>query len=167
MSGTDLIRPDEDQLILVHPLTQEAIDLVGAPNDLLARFLSDLRNSELALKEAKRIVSDEVLRRQDHAGEWTTRAEGGWVLKGQSPEPVKEYDELALRSELLELVDRGVLNIEAVDRAVQTNITYKAREDGLNRLRKLGGEVAEIVERHTHRSERRRYVSVQNLKESR
>lgn len=82
------------------------------------------------------------------------------MVKTQSPAPAEEWDALAARSELLELVDEGVLGIEAVDAAFEPVVTYKPRKAGINALKKLGGRVAEILASHSHEVERERYVTV-------
>ena len=118
-----------------------------------------MKDYESRLREARSLLSQEILRRQDQAASWTTRA-GGFVLKGSSPAPQEEFDALALREDLLGLVDEGALHIQAVDNAVETVVTYKVRKGGLNQLRKLGGVVAQIIDRHATPVEKTRYVSV-------
>ena len=145
--------------IVVHPLTAEAVELASASTDDLAILLDSVKDYESRLREVKSLVSREVLRRQDHAASWTTRA-GGYVLKGSSPAPAEEFDALALRSELLGLVDEGALTIEAVDAAVETVVSYRARKAGISALRKLGGVIAQIVDRHATPIEKTRYVSI-------
>lgn len=145
--------------IVAHPFTGEAIELANAKVDELAKLLDAVKDYQSRLQELRSLVSQEVLRRQDQAASWTTKA-GEYVLKGSSPAPVEEFDSLALRSELLGLVDEGALSIEAVDAAVETIVTYKARKAGVNSLRKLGGVVAQVVDRHATPIEKTRYVSV-------
>lgn len=145
--------------LVVHPMTGEALELHNAETGDLAQLLDSLKDYESRLKEAKSLVSQEVLRRQDQSASWTTRA-GGFVLKGSSPAPGEEYDALALREDLLGLVDEGALSIEAVDAAVETVVTFKARKAGLSALRKLGGVVAQIVDRHAQPTQKTRYVSI-------
>jgi len=145
--------------IVVHPLTAEAVELASASTDDLAVLLDSVKDYESRLREVKSLVSREVLRRQDRDASWTTRA-GGYVLKGSSPAPSEEFDALALRSELLGLVDEGALTIEAVDAAVETVVSYRARKAGISALRKLGGVIAQIVDRHATPIEKTRYVSI-------
>lgn len=151
MSTTDLV---------ILPHTGEALALETADTADLARLLDEVKDAESRLKEAKSLLSREVLRRQDQAASWTTHAPG-FVLKGSSPAPSEEFDALALREELLGMVDEGALSIEAVDAAVETVITYKARKSGINALRKLGGVVAQIVDRHATEIDKPRYVRVE------
>lgn len=143
---------------VVHPLTGETLDLQTAPDENLARFLADVRDYESRLKEAKAIVSREALRRMDAGASWTLRA-GDYTLKGSSPAPSEEWDEIALLSDLHQLVDEGVITEDAAGAAVETVITYKVRKAGINALRKLPG-VAQIVDRHSQPVEKTRYVSV-------
>jgi hypothetical protein len=145
--------------LTVLPFTGEIIELATADINDLARLLADVKDYQSRLNEAKSLLSQEVLRRQDQAAKWTTPA-GGYVLKGSSPAPQEEFDALALREDLLGLVDEGALGIEAVDAAVETIVTYKARKAGVNALRKLGGVVAQIVDRHARPIEKARYVSI-------
>jgi hypothetical protein len=147
------------QELTVIPFTGEAVDLATAEIGDLAKLLADVKDYQSRLSEAKSLLSQEVLRRQDQAAKWTTPA-GGYVLKGSSPAPVEEFDALALREDLLGLVDEDALSIEAVDAAVETVVTYKARKSGVNALRKLGGVVSQIVDRHARPIEKARYVSI-------
>jgi hypothetical protein len=145
--------------LTVIPGLGEAVELHTADISDLARLLADVKDYQSRLNEAKSLLSQEVLRRQDQAAKWTTPA-GGYVLKGSSPAPQEEFDALALREDLLGLVDEGALHIQAVDAAVETVVTYKVRKGGLNQLRKLGGVVAQIVDRHARPVEKARYVSI-------
>lgn len=154
--------PDRGELV-VHPLTGEAIDLAQAPDEHVADFLSQIRDHEDALKDAKRIITQELLRRMDYQAKYTLRA-GGYTLKSQSPAPAEEFDELQLREDLLALQDEGVISPEAVDNAVETVVTYKVRKAGINALRKLGGRVRDTVDRHAHEVEKRRYVTVERVR---
>jgi hypothetical protein len=147
--------------LVVHPFTGEALELHDAETSDLAQLLDSLKDYESRLKEAKSLIGREVLRRQDLKAEWTTRA-GGFILKGASPatESQEEFDGLALHSELLGLVDEGALSIEAVDAAVETEVVYTPKKAGIAKLRKLGGVVAQIVDRHATTTEKTRYVSI-------
>jgi hypothetical protein len=82
--------------LTVLPFTGEIIELATADINDLARLLADVKDYESRLREAKSLLSQEVLRRQDRDAKWTTPA-GGYVLKGSSPAPQEEFDALALR----------------------------------------------------------------------
>ena len=145
--------------IVTLPFTGEFLELHTADIDDNARLLADVKYYESRLRESNSHLIQEVLRRQDQAAKWTTPA-GGYVLKGSSPAPQEEFDALALREDLLGLVDEGALHIQAVDNAVETVVTYKVRRGGLNQLRKLGGVVAQIIDRHATPVTKARYVSI-------
>jgi hypothetical protein len=86
--------------------------------------------------------------------------ENGLKITGQSPAPVEEWDGLELRTALLDLHARDHIELAAVYAAVEAVTTWKVRKAGITALRKLGGEVAETVDRLCQRSERERRVSV-------
>lgn len=144
---------------VVSPITGELFEL-DRPSIDLARLLQDVRDAESMLREAKRVVGDELLRRMDQAASWTIRLEGGLTVKSSSPAAVEQFDAPELHDDLMALVDEGVLTVEAADAAVETVVSYKARKVGINALRKLGGRVAEIVNAHARSEEPTRYVSV-------
>lgn len=156
-------RPDEpSEAMLVHPLTSEVVDLINAPDRELAAFLKGLRDDTSNMNNAKRIVTQEILRRMDGDAAWTRHA-GPYKLVSSSPEPVEEFDAASLRGALLELVDEKELTIEAVDRAIEQVITYKAHKSGIKALRKLGGRAKEIIDSHSFSHAKDRYVVVQRI----
>jgi hypothetical protein len=125
----------------------------------LAAYLADLRDFESQLREHKRAVTRELLARFDRTAKWTHHFEG-LKIAGQSPAPTEEWDGLELREALLSLVDSGQLTVEAVDAAVEQVISLKVRKQGVAQLRKVGGEVAETINRLCRTSEPERRVSV-------
>lgn len=141
------------------PLTAEVLTLDSESGDL-ARFLTNVRELESVLREHKRMVTRELLTRMDRSASWTMRVEGGLKITGQSPAPAESWDGAELRTALLELVDAGVLAVEAVDAAVETVVSYRPRKAGITALRKLGGDAAAVVERLCVVSEPERRVSV-------
>lgn len=151
---TELVTTEQ----VVHPITGELL-APDSPPETLAGFLAQVREYELELRAAKKLVTRWVLDVMDRRASWTLRAEG-FTLTGQSPAPAESFDELALREDLLRLVDEDVLSVEAVDAAVETVVTFKVRRAGLSALRKLGGRVAETVDLHARLDEPTRYVSV-------
>jgi len=144
--------------LIVSPRTGEALTLYSPTVDL-AGLLADLKDYENGLKDTKRAISDELLRRLDANASWTEHLPG-LKLSAPSPAPVVAYDAPALRDALLDLVDESLLTVEAVDRAVEMIVSYKASAAGVKALVKLGGRVAETVAAHAASSERTRYVSV-------
>jgi len=147
-------------ITVINPATGELLTLNAATSDLGA-YLADIREHEQLIREAKQLVTGELLARMDRDGLWTVHTEGGLTLKGGSPAPVVEYDELALRESLLELADQGVITVEAVDRAVEPVVSYKVRAVGVRALAKLGGRVADVIGSHARVVEKRRYVTVE------
>ena len=146
---------------IVHPLTGEAFALPDLTDALLARLLEDVKEYEWRLRNVKRAVSDEALRRMDRTASWTLHAGEGFTLKGASPAPVEQFDVVALRTDLAQLVADGLISDEAMNNAVEEIVDYKARKRGIDALRKLGGIVAETVNRHASNVEKQRYVSVE------
>jgi hypothetical protein len=152
---TELVRQP-----LVHPLTGQALDLDNATYEDLGRMLAEIDEQKLLLQELRNLVGGEVLSRQDLEVQWTTHA-GDYKLTGASKQPVEEFDGLELRNALLELADAGVISQEAVDRAVETVITYKPKKAGIAALRKLGGDVKDLIDDRAIEVPRRRYVKVE------
>lgn len=142
-----------------NPVTGEVLHL-GSPDVDLGRYLADLREFESVLREHKKMVQRELLSRMDRRAEWTAHLEGGLKLTGQSPKLQEDWDGAALKSALMSLVDEGVLAVEAVDAAVETEISFKVKKAGINRLRKLGGRVAETIDSLCMQHEPDRRVSV-------
>lgn len=146
---------------VVNPATGEALTL-ASPTEDLARCLADIRDFEAQVRDVKRSLTGELLARLDKDASWTLHLPG-MKLRGDSPEPQEDWDGAGLRDALLLLVDNGDLAIEAVDAAVETTVTYKPRKAGINKLRKLGGQVAETVEAFRQVRERDRRVSVSRV----
>jgi hypothetical protein len=146
--------------MIVSPRTGEVLTLDSSTDDL-GGFLADVRDHEAQLRDVKRLVNRELVRRMDHAAKWTVHA-AGLKLRAPSPKPTEEWNGAELRAGLLALVDAGDLAIEAVDAAVETVTDYKVHKAGINALRSLGGRAAAIVdELATRPPEKERYVSVE------
>jgi hypothetical protein len=144
---------------LVNPTTGELITL-DSPTDDLANFLADMREHESLCREAKKLVTREVVSRMDKQASWTVHA-GGLKLSTSSPAPTEEFDGPMLHEALQVLVDQGVISVEALDAAVETVIKYEPRRKGINALRKLGGRAAEIVNAHATEVHKDRYIKVE------
>lgn len=145
-------------ITVVSPRTGEVLALDAETEDL-AGYLADVREHESLLREAKNIVQRELLRRFDHAKQWTVRVPK-YKLSAPRPKPEESWDGGALRDALLPLVDSGELPIEALDAAVEVVIDHKVKKVGINALRDGGGEAAAIVNRLVETSEKERKVSV-------
>lgn len=135
MSGQELVtRPEA-----VIPGTGEVIDVRAAETSVLAEALDYLTGIKQMEASARRIIADEVLRRQDADASWTTPA-GGYVLTGQSPAR-EEYDGAALAVALEQLDISSAAKLAACEPVV----AWKPKRAGINALLKLGGEVADAV----------------------
>ena len=136
---------------IVNPRTGEALTLDSDTSDL-AQYLDDIREFRNVLMEADRYVSRELIRRLDADAKWTKHVPG-FKVSGPSPAPKEEWDGVDLYTELSLLVDRGVISIEAMNAAVETETVYKPKKAGINALRKLGGEARAVVDRLASSSE--------------
>lgn len=157
MTGTAVERTER---AITTPLTGEVV-LLDSTSDVLAAWLHHVREAEAALRDAKRIVGGELLDRMDREAKWTARL-GRFEIKGDGPGAV-EYDAEALRHELEQFVMDGSISGAAMDEAVELVTSYKAKARGINALKKLGGRVAEAIERCTNPSTKDRRVSVKEL----
>jgi hypothetical protein len=144
---------------LVHPATGEVIRL-SAATSVLAEQLESIRMLENRLRDAKALISDEVLARMDREGVWTAHLDG-LTIKGSSPGSV-EYDAQGLWQDLQDFrtANPGVLSEEAVARAVAPVTVYKASARGVAALAKLGGELAAIVRSNSRPASKPRRVTV-------
>lgn len=143
----------------VNPISGEVLTLAAHDEDL-GRYLSDVREYESMIREAKRTVNRELLSRLDRRAKWTVHLPGGLKLSAPSPKPEESWDGAELRAELLSFVDAGTLSIEAVDSAVEQVVSFKPRKTGINALRALGGDIAAVIDRLVTKAEKDRYVSV-------
>jgi hypothetical protein len=140
--------------LIPHPATGEAFAL-DRPSEDLAFFLLEVREFEERLRQAKKLVGNELLKRMDKRGEWTMRV-GGMEVRGISPAPSVEYDAQPLARDLASLADADLIDLETALEAVGAETVYKPNKRVLNRLKKLGGRVAETINRHSHEVEKER-----------
>lgn len=131
-----------------------------SPTEDLGAWLADIRDTEGRIREAKRAVTRELIRRMDKNAEWTTRIPG-YKLSAPSPKPVTQYDGVGLHVGLSDMVADGTISFEAMDAAVQEIVEYRVKAAGVNALRKLGGKVAELIDRCSETVEKERYVKVE------
>jgi hypothetical protein len=153
--SVDLVhRPQEDKPAILNPATGAIITLGDAATDEIAEAHDALTDLASQIREAQSLASDEMLARMDRRGKWTAEV-GDFQLKSQSPTAgTTDYEAAALRADLLELVETGVLDEDAVDDAVELveppklEPYLKKKLAGINALLKLGPEVIEVVQRH-------------------
>lgn len=144
---------------LAIPATGELIDL-DAATDTLAGHLDDIRDLEGALRGAKRELAQEILARMDTEATWTVEA-GPYKLVGESPNRV-DYDPHELLTALRALPPDAI-SPRALDAAVQRVEQLKVSKQGVNKLLKLGGPVADAVRGAERPVERERRVSVKRI----
>lgn len=125
--------------------TGEIIDLAHATVEELGTWLDGLREAEQIQRSEKSAVHREIHRRMDADVTWTLRS-ATWKLTGQSPTLVT-YDAEKLHQALAELVEEDLIPQAALEAAVEVKPTYSARVSGINKLQKLGGTVADVIER--------------------
>jgi hypothetical protein len=123
----------------------------AADTDQLAVFMLDADHLAGLAKEAKGLVSDELVRRMDRVGKWTLR-EGGLTIKSSSPAAgTEKYDDERLADALAALVEEDVIDAEAARAAIEwvepppPEPYWKQKPAGIRALLKLGGKVAEAV----------------------
>lgn len=144
---------------LVLPATGEVLDLEGMATDELAARVDEVRELRDRLADADRAISDELLARMDRRSEWTATV-GDWRVEGSSPETLIDYDLDALEQALQQLVVAGHIDPAAATDAVRTTVTRRPAKARINRLIKLGGQVAERINATRTTGSRPRRVKV-------
>lgn len=128
---------------VVDPISGELVALT-APTDQLADVIDSIRQVEERFKSEKRAIGDELIRRMDAEATWTHRA-GGYKITAPSPKPKDEWDGERLHAVLVEYVEADVISVRAAGEAVEQETVYKPRVAGINKLLKLGGDLAEAI----------------------
>lgn len=159
MNRLPVLRENADRVRLFSPATGEELDLPTAPTDQLAEMRAYIRDLEEDLKLAKQALDAEVIDRMDREARWSWNGKG-YRLSAPSPAPVTTYDAEELYERLSVLAAKGVISWEALGEAVARVWDYKPRVAGINRLRKLGGEVAEAIDACATEVERVRRVTL-------
>jgi hypothetical protein len=154
VTGAEVERTDR---AIITPLTGEVV-LLDSPTDALAHWLHEVRQAEASLRDAKTLVSRELLARMDREACWTVRA-GGLKITGQAPGGV-EYDPHEMRRQLAALVEADAISQRAMDEAIEEVVTLKVRAKGVNALRKLGGVVEQAVQRACRPKDAERRISL-------
>ncbi len=145
--------------VVVDPTTAEVIDLAQAPTDTIAAYLANVRDLERQIREQKKLAAEEVIRRMDEQAVWTVRV-GDWKLSAPSPAPATVYDAAGLLADLEQLQADDLVAPAAVQRAVERIETLRVVPAGVKALEKLGGAVADAIERHRSEQPKDRRVSV-------
>jgi hypothetical protein len=158
VTDLDATWPIHQPTEVLNPVSGELVPLDGATNTL-AEYLLDVRDLESRLREAKSLVSREILKRMDYYASYTIEFPGIKV-SGDSPAPTIEYDAKTLHDDLALLAEADVFAPEALEAAIDIITTYKVKRAGLKALEKLGPAVRDVIEKHAHEAERDRRVSV-------
>ena len=145
---SEIVKYERPSTPVLNPSTGELIDL-GSPTDVLVRARMDAKEMVSMLMEYQRALDREVVDRMDDECVWTVHADG-LVASAQSSAPVEKIDAEGLYKDLWNLVPDS-LSSGAVDRAIELVPSYKISKRGLDALRKAGGVVLEVIERHTTR----------------
>jgi hypothetical protein len=118
----------------------------------LAEFTDNAAHLAAITREAKTVVSDELVRRLDRGGKWTRHEEG---FKITSPSPAAgsvSFDTEKLRAALADLLDADLIDEEAATAALEhvhpppPAPYWKQKAAGIGALLKLGGDVAAAIE---------------------
>lgn len=160
--ATLVTRDADDRPSLVDPTSGEVYPLNELSDDALAGLVVKLRELRSELNEALDAVGEVVMGRMDRSASWTMNA-GGTTLRAPSPAGKVAYDAEALLKDLRKLVRKGVIDAKAIEEAIKTvPRSYETKHAGIQKLLKLGGEVAETVHRHGKPVAEKRRLSVSN-----
>lgn len=129
--------------LIVHPLTGEQIDL-SASDDQLAEWIDQASELERLLRNVKTAIGDELIGRMDRQAHWTLRT-GRFKVTAPSPKPKVDWDVDQLQATLADFRDQGVIDEDAIDRAMKVKVTRVPQQAGLNALMKLGTELEERI----------------------
>lgn len=141
---------------LYNPTSGELIPL-DAPTDVLVEWFAAIRKLEQELATMKQAANTEVLRRMDAEAHWTVHTRAG-TLTGKSPAPTVAWDPEQLAQTLTGLVADGLISQGAADSALELVQEWKPKRGGINKLLKLGGEIAERIAACGHDVEPNRRV---------
>lgn len=110
-----------------------------ARDEQVALFMRKMDDLAALAQQAKSQAGEHVVGRMDRRATWTITTPYG-KMTAPSPSRVTTYDAEQLHDRLLALAADGVIDLAAVDAAVQRQetVTYTARSGGIARLRKLG-----------------------------
>lgn len=165
MTDTDTVRlpvvyDGNADLSIIDPGSGEAVVLADADAAAIARWRSTVRELEELLREAKKLVDSEVLKRMDAAGEWTLRA-GGMKLTAPSPAAGRETEWTDIEQLRDALALEAGVSRELIDAAFEPVTEFKPRAAGIGRLRKLAREdINALLDRHATTVDKARRVSV-------
>ena len=117
------------------PHTGQVLDLPSLTVGEIARLTDELRDYESRSRELKAQLAAEIARRCDANRSWTVE-EDGWKVSIKSDALVAEWDVTELQSILFDLVEEGLIALDASRRAVTSKVEWKAVASGVNALMK-------------------------------
>lgn len=147
MNALDLIQSDlstpDAPVRVVDRHTGEVFVLAQAPAVLIASVLGQIDQAIAdhlgLLRDAKRVLGDELIARMDTEGEWTQRAPG---VKVSAPSPsagTTTWDAELLRSILDDLVTEKKITADAALRACKVKVEHVPVVAGIAKLEKIPG----------------------------
>lgn len=146
--ATNLVRYSDGVSTIVNPDTGEVLALADAPSPVIASVLGrvDLAISDELdrLRDIKRLLGDELIRRFDAEGEWTQRAPGVRVSAPSPSAGSVTWDAELLRSILDDLVKENKITREAALRACKVKVEHVPVAAGLKALEKIPGLSARL-----------------------
>lgn len=142
-AATPLVTADPG--VIVVPGSGEILNLADLDENTLGRLLQAVKDHADQLAGLKKRVTAEVVDRMDRSAKWTLHV-GGLKLTSKAPGGTF-YNADLLAADLQPLVDADVITMEAKEAAVEPVTELKARKKGINALRKLGGKVAQAIDR--------------------
>lgn len=134
---------------------------VTATSDDLADLVDKVRITEQTLRNYRELIGLELLRRMDKSAKWTIQTPQ-YTVTAPSPDAAitEEWDIERLRDLLADLQDEGVIDADAADAALEVSFSYKVRAAGIKNLRKLGPEIAQLIDECATEVPKNRRVSV-------
>jgi len=124
-----------DDGYLTMPHSGELIKLADARLMLIAEAVTEIRELESRLREAKAILAAEVCRRADLQRTWTLH-DGPVKVSVPSDALVSVWDTDALLEVLDDMVSAGEISTDAMNRAIQARVDYKVLATGIGALLK-------------------------------
>lgn len=142
----------------------EIVTMREASDEALGRWFAAYRRAQDLLREAKRELDAEFVRRADFNATSHLDINGVGRITVTGPKPEEVWDTDKLQGVLKGLVAAGEISSEAAYAALERVVTWKPKVQGLNNLRKLGGYVQQSIDACCDRQSPVRRAS---LKESR
>lgn len=158
---TDIVLRENDDVAIVDEQTGEVIALVDASREVIAQGLRDIELRLNALVDLKRVLADALITRMDANASWTTAARG---VKVTAPRPTRgqwDWDGADLAAILDDLVNEGVITLDAKLAACQPRTEFKVLLRGVDALMAIPGVAERILPARREAPEKPRRVKVE------